>query len=230
VTGYLETVDLESRDSIKARGHALAQELTGLAGDRMGLLPTATRSDQTLPLTHHAGIDAILSYMENRMKQEGISFEVKLHTEFAKRFEEAISEADLTHLLSDLLENAIIATQDSEKRIVQVHLGILDEVPTVTVSDSGKPFDPAVYQDFGLAKHSTHLDDGGSGIGLMDIWSLKKKYAASLHIYEYAPETNSFTKMISLVFDRKKHYLIQTYRPKELVQMQTRSDLYILPL
>jgi hypothetical protein len=64
----------------------------------------------------------------------------------------------------------------------------------------------------------------------MDIWSLKKKYAASLHIYEYTPETNSFTKMISLVFDQKKHYLIQTYRPKELVQMQTRSDLYILPL
>ena len=71
---------------------------------------------------------------------------------------------------------------------------------------------------------------GGSGIGLMDIWSLKKKYAASLHIYEYQPGSGKFTKKISLVFDHKKHYLIRSYRSEELVRLQTRSDLYILPL
>jgi sensor histidine kinase regulating citrate/malate metabolism len=144
--------------------------------------------------------------------------------------ETCISEADLSHLLSDLIENALIATRSASDKRILVHLGILYEVPTVEVSDSGLPFDPTVYQDFGIAKHSTHLNQGGSGIGLMDIWDLKKRYAASLHIYEFLPDAGNYTKRISLVFDHKKHYLIKTYRPQELVQMQTRSDLYILPL
>ncbi len=161
--------------------------------------------------------------------QEHISFEVKIHPEFADRTTDSIAEADLSHLLSDLLENAIIAIKNAESRQILVHLGILYGVPAVEVSDSGSEFSPAIYQDLGLQKHSTHLGHGGSGIGLMDIWQLKKKYAASLHIYEYAKDPAPFTKKISLVFDHKKHYLIRTYRPQELVKIQSRIDLCVLP-
>ena len=94
---------------------------------------------------------------------------------------------------------------------------------------NGQPFLPEIFQDFGLKAHTTHAGNGGSGIGLMDIWKLKKKYRASLVITEYAPGTYSYTKQISLIFDAKKHYIIQTYRRRELGQIRFRDDLYIFP-
>lgn len=93
----------------------------------------------------------------------------------------------------------------------------------------GQPLSPEIFQDFGLKAHTTHAGNGGSGIGLMDIWKLKKKYRASLVITEYAPGTYSYTKQISLIFDAKKHYIIQTYRRHELGQIRFRDDLYIFP-
>lgn len=94
---------------------------------------------------------------------------------------------------------------------------------------NGQPFLPEFFQDFGLKAHTTHAGNGGSGIGLMGIWKLKKKYRASLVITEYAPGTYSYTKQISLIFDAKKHYIIQTYRKHELGQIRFRDDLYIFP-
>lgn len=94
---------------------------------------------------------------------------------------------------------------------------------------NGQPLSPEIFQDFGLKAHTTHAGNGGSGIGLMDIWKLKKKYRASLVITEYAPGTYSYTKQISLIFDAKKHYIIQTYRRRELGQIRFRDDLYIFP-
>lgn len=94
---------------------------------------------------------------------------------------------------------------------------------------NGQPLSPEIFQDFGLKAHTTHAGNGGSGIGLMDIWKLKKKYRASLVITKYVPGTYSYTKQISLIFDAKKHYIIQTYRRRELGQIRFRDDLYIFP-
>lgn len=229
VTEYLSMVDSNCR-TMQEHGTMLAGQLKELADERLTVLTAASEAAATLPLLHRASVDAMLSYMQKRAMQENILFEVKIHPDFEQKIEISITEPDLTHLLSDLLENAIIATKTAADRHIFVHLGILYDAAVVEVSDSGQAFEPSVYQDFGLQKHSTHLDNGGSGIGLMDIWELKKKYAASLHIYEYAGEAAPFTKKISIVFDRKKHYLIRTFRPEELVKMQARSDLYILPL
>lgn len=226
VTEYLDSADESGSHALY--GRELSSRLKELADERAKNL-TAEDTSGSLPLLHRASADAMLSYMKKRAAQEHIQFEVKIHPEFADKTMDSIAEADLSHLLSDLLENAIIAVKNAKKRQILVHLGILYGAPAVEVSDSGSEFSPAIYQDFGLHKHSTHLEHGGSGIGLMDIWELKKKYAASLHIYEYAEDTAPFTKKISIIFDRKKHYLIRTYRPQELVKIQARSDLCVLP-
>lgn len=229
VTDYLAYTGDGTADRTE-HGTALAKQLRELDSDRMGLLAKCSHVNGTLPQSDHAAVDAMLSYMEKRAEAEDIAFQVKIHSDFSSKIDTEISEADLTHLLSDLIENALIATKTADCKSILVHLGVLCNTPTVEISDTGNPFAPEVYQDFGLSRHSTHLDNGGSGIGLMDIWQLKKKYAASLHIYEYMPSQNGFSKKICLVFDHKKHYLIRTCRPKELLKGQTRSDLYILPL
>ena len=212
-----------------AKGQALAQELQKLAEDRQGNL-TSYQSLRDLPHTGHAGVDAMLSHMQERALAQNIEYKLQIAADFSTAIGNQISEADLVHLLSDLIENAIIATKTCEHREIFISLGMPNGVPSIEVRDSGTPFSPSVYQDFGIEKHSTHLDDGGSGIGLMDIWTLKRKYAASLHIHEYAPETAPFTKRITLLFDRKNHYLIRTFRPQEILKCRARTDMYVLPL
>jgi sensor histidine kinase regulating citrate/malate metabolism len=172
----------------------------------------------------------MLGYLASRAKQDEISFEVKLHPNFAAEFGQVLSELELSHLLSNLAENALSATRGAKKRTVQVHLGVLRTTLIVEVSDTGQEFDPAVYQSLGLSRHSTRTKSGGSGIGLMELWALKRNTRASLLITEYVPQTALYTKTISLIFDQKNHYLIQTYRPQTLLAMQTRGDLYVLPL
>lgn len=212
-----------------AKGQALAQELQKLAEDRQGNL-TSYHSLRDLPHTGHAGVDAMLSHMQERALAQNIEYKLQIAADFSTAIGNQISEADLVHLLSDLIENAIIATKTCEHREIFISLGMPNGVPSIEVRDSGTPFSPSVYQDFGIEKHSTHLDAGGSGIGLMDIWSLKRNYAASLHIHEYAPKTAPFTKRITLLFDRKNHYLIRTFRPQEILKCRARTDMYVLPL
>lgn len=229
VNRYLHNVNTLDADALRASGATLAKELELLAQSRQGILTTYEDLKDGLPHSGFAGVDAILLHMRDRALALHIDYSVTLSAAFADSINRLISEADLTHLLADLIENAMVATKESGARVVLVQLGILHGAPAVEISDSGKPFDPAVYQDFGLQKHSTHLEDGGSGIGLMDIWELKKKYAASLHIHEYAPAATHYTKKLSIVFDRKNHYLIRTYRPQELLEYRTRTDMYVLP-
>ena len=97
------------------------------------------------------------------------------------------------------------------------------------ILDSGIAFTPETYQHFGNKQYTTHQESGGSGIGLMDIWKIKRKYKASLHIYEYPANMNIYTKKIAFVFDRKNHFLIQTYRDRELLASLTRGDIHIFP-
>ena len=92
----------------------------------------------------------------------------------------------------------------------------------------GNAFDVQLFEDFGQTRHTTHKDSGGSGIGLMDIWKIKKQYRASLHIIEYTPGTSIFTKKIALFFDQKNHYLIQSYRRNEIERVHMRNDMFVL--
>lgn len=130
-------------------------------------------------------------------------------------------------------QNALSPQQLKEQGLaLAAHLQTMSQERKFNLTEyqtNGQPFLPEIFQDFGLKAHTTHAGNGGSGIGLMDIWKLKKKYRASLVITEYAPGTYSYTKQISLIFDAKKHYIIQTYRRRELEQIRFRDDLYIFP-
>lgn len=130
-------------------------------------------------------------------------------------------------------QNALSPQQLKEQGLtLAAHLQTMSQERKFNLTEyqtNGQPLSPEIFQDFGLKAHTTHAGNGGSGIGLMDIWKLKKKYRASLVITEYAPGTYSYTKQISLIFDAKKHYIIQTYRRRELGQIRFRDDLYIFP-
>ena len=70
------------------------------------------------------------------------------------------------------------------------------------------------------------MEEGGTGIGLIDIWSFKKKYRASLVIEEL--DDSIYTKRLSLLFDGKNKYLIVSNRFQQIISNQTRSDLLVI--
>lgn len=186
------------------------------------------KDNKLIPATGVCVLDALFTYMQQRALAQNINFSLHITGNIVKMTEDVISGEDLSHLLADLLENAMIAIGDNEVRSLSVCLCHDEDTSTLEISDSGNAFDVQLFEDFGQTRHTTHKDSGGSGIGLMDIWKIKKQYRASLHIIEYTPGTSIFTKKIALFFDRKNHYLIQTYRRNEIERVHMRNDMFVL--
>lgn len=224
-----EYLEAESTDGdTRKKGEQLASGLKSMAQERKGTLNSYRHDEHALPVTGVCVLDALFTYMQQRALAQNINFSLHITGDIVKMTEDIISGEDLSHLLADLLENAMIAIGDNEVRSLSAYLCHNEDSCTIEISDSGNAFDVQLFEDFGQTRHTTHKDSGGSGIGLMDIWKIKKQYRASLHIIEYTPGTSIFTKKIALVFDRKNHYLIQTYRRNEIERIHMRSDMFVL--
>lgn len=230
VMDFLQSSGTLSAEELSARGNELSSALHEMALERNGILTSLSPSNNGLPTSGLHTVDGLLSYMEKRTRVNNIKYKVKIDDNINDLISAAISEEDLRHLLSDLIENAIIAITYAElPGQISLHFGSLQNQFLLEISDNGIPFSPETYQHFGNEQHTTHKADGGSGIGLMDIWKIKKQYKASLQVFEYQTGSNIFTKKISFVFDRKNHFLIQTYRDKELQATLTRGDAHVFP-
>lgn len=65
----------------------------------------------------------------------------------------------------------------------------------------GIPFEIDTYMKFGISEASTHTNEGGTGIGLLDTWTFKKKYHVSLIIEEL--DNNIYSKRLSFLFGKR---------------------------
>ena len=229
VRNYLQTAALMKPEDARQTGAELLSKLERMAEERTGIIHTYQENFSYRQRSGLISIDAIVDYMENRASTLGIEY----HYQFDKTLKEMlpafITEDDAMHLLSDLIENAIIAATHSEKKNIHIHIGFIRSILFIDISDSGIPFTPETYEKFGNIQYTTHAEHGGSGIGLMDIAKLKRQYQFSLQIYEYPENESIYTKKIRILFDRKSHYLIQSYRAKELRSAILRNDLHVIP-
>lgn len=209
-----------------SQGQALLTELKELAETRKGILDTLSSSSTASFQTGIPALNIMLSYMSERARANNISFSCTIIPEALNALPVNLPSDKLSHLLSDLLENSIIACSYATVKQIQLQIYQTRGFFTVEISDSGIPFEIPTLISFGLKKASTHLDHGGSGIGLMDIWKIKEETHASIHIHEY--ETASpFSKKIYLVFDKKNKYIIHTWRDQEIVPLINRNDLIL---
>ena len=101
-------------------------------------------------------------------------------------------------------------------------------IPSIGISDSGTPFPIVVLEHLGLEKCSQHLDEGGSGIGLMDLWKLKSSSKATLLIKEDSSPEALYTKYIYLIFDKQGRYIIESDRITELHEHLSRTDVTLI--
>lgn len=206
-----------SRDKLISNINALSAGRTSLSLDSHDR--KARRFDTGLPL-----LDELLGHMDEKAIENDITFSVHLATVLSDFVPKDISESDLVHTVDDLLKNAFKATTTCEKRNVQLQFYKLGKHFVVEVADNGIPFEIKSLVNMGLEKITTY--DDGSGIGLVDIWTTKETYGATYHLDEYMSHP-SFTKKISLTFDKKNLYSIRTWRKDEILQVSKRTDLQV---
>ena len=221
--------DLDANE-LRQKAESLQIQLDEIHAERDSMFDNYQKQTITFTQTGLHTVDAMLALMEKRAKQDWIRYKMQIAPDIKELALNSIKETDLLHLLGDLIENAIHAVNTTDTKDILIHLGKLNNCLLLEISDSGVPFDIHTYQNWGNEAYTTHQEDGGTGTGLMDIWSIKKKYKASLYIYEYELSSNNiYTKKISFLFDGKNHFLLKTYRDKGIKKSLIRGDLHVFP-
>ena len=227
VSDYLSNASSMTDREQKEYGKALLTQLEDMLHTRNEALTHYQSTGKYQSKTGVGILDGVCSHMEQLAQSKRISIDFKIDEDLKEKLPEHVNEHDIGHLLSDLCTNAMYAVENMDTKRLAVHLGTLNDFFTVEVEDSGMEFDISVYQDLGLERHTTHKATGGSGIGLMDIWKLKQKYGATLQIQEYSASSQSYTKKISLIFDKKNLFLLCSYRYPHLKTQLFRNDLML---
>ena len=225
VLTLLEKAPEYDREEFLAQCDSLHKELSELSLHRQELLVSTTSEVSPLGNSHKL-VESVLSYEVKNARHSGICTKYNIDNNFMTAIETYLTDEELAHILADMIQNAIIAMKATAQQNLLIHLHMINGNPTISVMDSGTEFSPEVLQNLGLAPCSTHLDEGGSGIGLMDIWQLKIKSKASMVIKEL-PQPGDYTKQLSIIFDGKNKYVVFTNRKQELTKMINRFDMYI---
>lgn len=229
ITDFLKNKNNLSSAELETYGNNLRNQLELLYDERVKSVSERPTNLLPLPLTNISSVDAILSFMYKRALKENIPFQLILTDDISTISKNIISEKDLTLFLSELLENALYASQNISDTNIQVYLGMYNEIFTLKVSNVGVRFELDTLQNLGIVKHTSHQDTGGSGTGMMDIWMLKERYRATLIIDEtYTDYETPVQTCISILFNRKNHYIIHSDRYKDLIKSINRPDVLIL--
>lgn len=225
VLTLLEKAPEYNREEFLAQCDSLHTELSELSLHRQELLVSTTSEVSPLGNSHKL-VESVLSYEVKNARHSGICTKYNIDNNFMAAIETYLTDEELAHILADMIQNAIIAMKAAAQQNLLIHLHMINGNPTISVMDSGTEFSPEVLQNLGLVPCSTHLDEGGSGIGLMDIWQIKAKSKASMVIKEL-PQPGDYTKQLSIIFDGKNKYVVFTNRKQELTKMINRFDMYI---
>ena len=228
VRTFIQSNSVATKDKI-GTGEKLLEELSTLSSERKGILHQQNMNCQQLDLTNVASIDHLLNYFQGKANENNIEFQSIISCDVQYLVEHIISENDLKTLLADLLENARIATKYNNGRYILLSMSIVSNTYTISVFDSGIPFTADVIEKWGLEQITTHADDEGSGIGMLTTYEILKKYRANFIIHELSKDNRTYTKEITVSFNKCNQYILQTNRPEEeLIKLSKRADLQII--
>ncbi|MCL2487160.1 MAG: GHKL domain-containing protein, partial [Oscillospiraceae bacterium] len=147
-------------------------------------------------------LDSLMLYMLDLAKEKGIELDIDFQETFGG-ITHFITEEQFNTLIADLLENAIIAVENSPHLNKRISCSISkDDLGSyqIVIKDSGVAFDKNVLNSIGKRKMTTHKDTGGSGIGLWNVYKTMRSSKASLLIREFMDDLD-FTKSVIVKFD-----------------------------
>ena len=220
-----EILMCQSADEQKRKAKSLLTQLKAMTCERKGIVTEYESKSKTLASTGVFSVDASLNYLLAKAKEKDVFFDLSVTNGIAGCLDKCVSENDLNTLILDLGENAIIAASFSEKKNVFVMIGSDNKKLCLYIYDSGSYFDADVIANLGKKRITTHKSSGGSGIGLMTTFSLLHKYSASLKIDETV-QNESYSKCVSLIFDREGKIFIKSNR-KEIADISQKRNEFI---
>ena len=165
-------------------------------------------------------IDNMFRYMQFECYKNEIRFDLQICGNIYKMINNVINKETLEILLADHIKNAIIAVKHSENsnKSILVKLGKIDDCYGVCIYDSEIEFKEETLKTLGKKPSSTHLDEGGSGMGFLNTFDTLNKYKASLIIDEIGmPCEENYTKVIMIKFDGKNEFKVNSYRQQKAV-------------
>ena len=186
-------------DNLELNG--LLEQLEELSSEHKEIITAYQQETDNLPKTGSIPLDAVLHYILSKAKQYGTEFTVNITSDSISDLLSKLTDiTDLTTILCDLVENALIATKSTPESKVQIVFdNAASDIPRISIYDNGPLFDDKVIANMGKMRITTHKDDGGSGIGLTTLFEILNKYNASFCLDER--QNNEFTKCIQITFD-----------------------------
>ena len=202
----------------------LRKRLDALLDEHSDVVHVYRHFDKHFPETGVMGVDSMISYMGQMAYEAGINFDFNFTGNIKYLAETEISQIDLASLLSDLIENAIIAERDTEEKNIFVYISILDSHYVIDVSDSGIPFEADTIAKLGKERVTTHASTGGHGFGMEIIFEILRKVNASL-VVDDSVQGGPFTKKVSVYFDGLSQFRIKTERQEIRAIREIRPDI-----
>lgn len=207
----------------------IIERFSRLSKERAELVKEQDTLCQKLSLTNVLSIDQYLLYFQCQAKENNIDFQTVIDCDIPHLIETIIEEYDLETLIQDLLDDALHATQANNGCYILLSMGLVSNIYTISIFDSGIPFPTEVLSKWGLEQITTRREDGGSGIGMMNTYETLHKYNASFIIHELGTDNHTFTKEITISFNNKNQFILHTNRSEEdLIQLTNRADLQII--
>ena len=185
--------------------------------DRIENITKELKQETTVELakTDITEIDDMLAYMQSECIKNKIDFQLQLNGNIHYMVNNHISKEKLEILLADLIKNAIIAINysDNTNKSILVRLGIIEGNYSLYVYDTGIEFEKETLKNLGKKPSTTHGDNGGTGMGMMNTFDTLREFKASMIIHEIGkPCKDNYTKSIQIIFDKKNTFKIESYR------------------
>lgn len=168
-----------------------------------------------LPSTKISMLDHMFHYFSAQCERSNIHFILNINGSIPFMLEHLVAQSALETMIGDHLQDAIVAVNASDRpfRSISVTLGLQDDCYLFSVFDSGVPFEIDTLIRLGKEYTTTHADSGGEGIGFMTTFETIRNCGASLMISEKVPSATDYSKSVTIRFDGKNEYIIETHRP-----------------
>ncbi len=216
---------IEAMATAVAQGGAALEDVQKLQNEWQDAL-AKIKGKRILPSTKIPVLDNLFAHFAAQFSEDKIQFHLMVNGSIIYMVEHIIEQGRLETLLANHLTNAQIAINagDNPFRSIMAVIGPAEDCYEFTVFDSGIPFEPDTLARLGTERVTTHADTGGSGIGLTTTFALLREYSASFIVNEQKPSAADYTKSVSVRFDGKQAYTIETYRPEAFPA----SDRYVV--
>ena len=200
--------------------------------DKMNNISRELDNQKTVELTktNISEIDDMLKYMQSECIKNNIDFELQISENINHMINKVIPKENLEILIADHIKNSIIAIKHSKNsnKSILVRIGLIDGIYSIYVYDSGIEFEIKTLKNLGIKPSSTHLNDGGSGMGFMNTFDTLNKFNASIIINEYGKESkDNYTKYIAIKFDSRHEFKIYSYRADKIKEKNNNKNIII---